>query len=89
MENLGSSLWRHPDDGKVSAIQLVTISFSAQCASRSKCSRRATILIEGRDPIWHPIWHRELCDEHAKPLIAKAKALGIGVYWHDEPPSRK
>jgi len=51
----------------------VTIKFTAKCASRSKCTRRATILLEGRDPIGHPIWHRELCDEHARPLITRAR----------------
>jgi hypothetical protein len=88
MANLGEQLWKHADDGKTAAIRLVTIKFTAQCASRSKCKRRAKILLEGRDPIGHPIWHRELCDAHAKPLIARARARGIEVYWHGDPPAR-
>jgi hypothetical protein len=86
MANLGEQLWQHPDDGKTAAIRLVAIKFTAQCASRSKCTKRATILIEGRDPIGHPIWHRELCDEHARPIIARARGLSIETYWHGGPP---
>ena len=51
MADLGSELWKHPDDGKTAALRLVEISFTARCASRSKCTKRATILIEGHDPI--------------------------------------
>jgi hypothetical protein len=27
------------------------------------------------------IWRRDLCDEHADPIIANAKALGVEVFW--------
>jgi hypothetical protein len=67
--NLGAQLWQYPDDGKTAAIRLV-----ARCASRADCSKRASIMIEGRDRIGHPIWHWEFCDEHAKPVIASARA---------------
>jgi hypothetical protein len=80
--NLGKQLWQHPDDGKTAAIRLVAISFTARCASKALCSKRATILLEGRDRIGHPIWHRELCDAHTKPLIARAQALSVQIYWH-------
>jgi hypothetical protein len=86
MADLGSELWQNPDDGKTAALQLVAISFTAGCASKALCSKRATILLEGRDRIGHPIWHRELCDEHARPIIARARGLGIETYWHGEPP---
>jgi hypothetical protein len=43
-------------------------------------------LIEGRDPIGYPIWHRELCDDHARLLIARARERGVEVYWHGDPP---
>jgi hypothetical protein len=44
---------------------------------------------ERRDKIGRPIWRKDFSDEDAKPFIAKARALGIEVFWHDEPPSRK
>ena len=87
MADLGAELWKHPDGGRTAAIRLVTIKLTARCASKAKCDRRATILIEGRDSIGHPIWHSELCDEHATPLIARARGRGIEPYWHGERPA--
>ncbi|MGO9604603.1 MAG: hypothetical protein ACLQAT_14640 [Candidatus Binataceae bacterium] len=45
--------------------------------------QRAIVGLECRDSIGHPIWRKDFCD--AKPLIARAKALGIETFWHDEP----
>jgi hypothetical protein len=89
MANLGDQLWRHSEEGKTAAIRLVALKYTTKCASKAKCTKRATILIEGRDRIGHPIWHRELCDEHAKPLIARARGLGIETYWHGDPPNER
>jgi len=55
----------------------------------SSCSKRAAVGVECRDSIGHPIWRKDFCEAHAKPLIARACALGIGVYWHDGPPERE
>jgi hypothetical protein len=30
----------------------------------------------------HPILSRDLCEAHARPIIAKARARGIEAYWH-------
>ena len=75
MANLGEELWRHFEEGKTAAIRLVRIQYIGQCASKSRCNWRATIAIECRDSIGHPIWHRDFCQPHADPIIAKAKAL--------------
>ena len=42
----------------------------------------ARVIIAHSGQAGHPIWRRDFCDERAKPLIAKARALGIEVYWH-------
>jgi hypothetical protein len=89
MPDLGSELWKHRDEGKTAALRLVTLKFTTKCASKVKCTKRATILIKGRDRIGHPIWHRELCDAHAKPIIARARGLGITLNWHDDPPDER
>ena len=85
MADLGSELWRHSEEARTAAIRLVTLKYTAQCESKSKCSKRATIGVECRDRIGHPIWHRELCDDHARPLIARARGRGIETYWHGDP----
>jgi hypothetical protein len=82
MSNLGDDLWRHSEEGKTACIRLVTLSYTARCESKRGCSKRATTGIECRDKIGHPIWRKDFCDEHAKPLIAKAKARGVEVYLH-------
>jgi hypothetical protein len=88
MADLGERLWRHPDDGKkTAATRLVTLK-STQCESKDNCPKRATTRIECHDRIGHPILSRDLCDDHARPLIAKAQARGVEVFWHDEPAGR-
>jgi len=44
---------------------------------------RRNVRFECRDSIGHPIWRRDYCDAHTKPLIAKARALGIDEFWHE------
>ncbi len=39
-----------------------------------------------RDAIVHPILSRDLCDEHAGRVVARARERGIEVYWDSEPP---
>ncbi len=86
MENLGAQLWRHPDDGKTTTIRLVRLQYTARCESNKHCDQRAAVGVECRDRIGHPIWRKDFCDLHAKPLIAKARALGIETYWHGDSP---
>jgi len=40
--------------------------------------------VECRYRIGHLIWHRDFCEGHAAPIIAKSKALGIDVFWWQE-----
>jgi hypothetical protein len=82
--DLGSALWQHPDHGKTAAIRLVALRYTAPCESNAKCNQRATVGVECRDRIGHPIWRKDFCDEYARPLIASAKARGIEVYWHSQ-----
>jgi len=86
MANLGEQLWRDSEDGKTAAIRLVALKYTARCESKVTCSQRATVGVECRDRIGHPIWRKDFCDEHARPLIARAKAIGISTYWHGERP---
>jgi hypothetical protein len=83
MANLGEQLWR--SDGKTAALRLITLKYTAQCESRARCTRRASVGVECRDFIGHPIWRKDLCDEHPRPIVARARALGIEVYSHDDP----
>jgi hypothetical protein len=80
MPNLGDDLWRHSEEGKTAAIRLVTLKYTAKCESKAKCSQRATVGVECRDKIGHPIWRKDFCDEHAKPLIVRARGRGVEVY---------
>jgi len=82
MPNLGEKLWKHADDGKTATIRLVTLKYTVPCDSKLKCSQRASVGVECRDSIGHPIWRKDFCDAHARPLIARAKARGVEVYWH-------
>jgi hypothetical protein len=88
MANLGEQLWRHSDQNKTATIRLVTLKYTVQCESNLKCNRRATVGVECRDKIGHPIWRKDFCDEHANPLVARAKARGIEVHWHGDPPGQ-
>jgi hypothetical protein len=47
-------------------------------------------LLECRDSIGHLICRKDFCDDHARPLIARAEARGIETYWHgNSPPQRQ
>lgn len=83
MANLGEQL-PHSEDTKT-AIRLVTLKYLVRSESEAKGSRLAAVGIECRDKIGHPIWRKDFCDQHARPLIAKARALGIEGVWHGEP----
>ena len=76
------------EDAKTTAIRLVALKYAVRCKSKAKCSKRATVGVECRDKIGHPVWRKDFCDEHAKPLITKARALGIEVFWHSDSPAR-
>ena len=80
MTNLGEQLWRHSEEGKTAAIRLIALSYTVRCESKVTCSQRATVGVECRDRIGHPIWRRDFCAVHARSLIARAKALGIEVW---------
>ena len=84
--NLGEQLWQ-AEDAKTATVRLVALRYTASCDSKAHCSQRATVGIECRDKIGHPIWRKDFCDEHAKPLIARARDRGIETYWHGEPPA--
>ena len=86
MADLGAKLWQ-AEDAKTAAIRLVALKYTTRCESKAKCSKRATVGVECRDKIGHPIWRKDFCDEHAGPLFAKARGLGIETYWHGEPPA--
>jgi len=80
MADLGTQLWQ-AEDTKTAAIRLMTLQYTIACDSKAKCSLGATVGVECRDRIGHPIWRKDFCGDHAQPLIAKAKALGIDVFW--------
>jgi len=68
MANLGEQLWKHPNERKTAAVRLVTLKYTAPCESNAKCPQRATVGIECRDSIGHPIWRKDFCDAHAKSV---------------------
>ena len=82
MANLGEQLWRHADQNKTAAIRLVALKYTVRCESKVACPQRATVGLECRDRIGHPIWSKDFCGEHARPIIERAKARGIEVFWH-------
>jgi len=86
MANLGEQLWRHADQNKTATIRLVSLKYTAQCESKVACPQRATVGVECRDRIGHPIWRKDFCDGHARPPIARARGCGIEVYRQGEPP---
>ena len=46
--------------------------------------KRAALRFECRDKIGHPISRKDFCDDHAKPIIANAKAIRIEVFrWKE------
>jgi len=83
--DLGSAIWQYPDHGKTAAIRLIALRYTVRCESRRVCDHRATTGIECRDKIGHPIWRKDFCEAHAKPIIEIAQARGIEVYWHGDP----
>jgi hypothetical protein len=82
MANLGDDMWRHAEEGKTASIRLIRLQYSTRCQSKKHCDHRATVGIECRDKLGHPIWRKDFCAEHAKLLIERAKARGIEAFWH-------
>jgi hypothetical protein len=74
MANLGEQLWKHPNEGKTAAIRLITLKYTTRCEGKVKCPQRGTVGLECRDASGHPIWRKDFCDSHARPLIARSAA---------------
>jgi hypothetical protein len=83
MANLGDDLWRHAEEGKTASIRLVRVIYTVRCESRKKCDQRATVGVECRDKIGHPIWRRDFCEGNARPIIERARARGVETFWHE------
>ncbi len=81
MANLGEQLWRS-DENRTASIRLIRLQYVTPCESKSKCAQRAALGVECRDKIGHPIWRRDLCDQHAQLIIERAKEHGIEVFEH-------
>jgi hypothetical protein len=74
-------MWRHAEEGKTASVRLIRLQYSARCESKKPCDHRATVGVECRDKIGHPIWRRDFCEEHAKFIIEQAGARGIDAFW--------
>ena len=81
MADLGDDLWRHSEDGKTASIRLVALKYTVRCESKVTWSQRATVGVECRDKIGHPIWRKDFCDEHERRLVARARALGVDTVF--------
>jgi hypothetical protein len=82
MATLGDDMWCQAEDGQTASVRLIRLQYAARCESKKRRNQLATVGVECRDRIGHPIWRRDFCQEHATPLISRARGLGIGLFWH-------
>ncbi|MGO9607995.1 MAG: hypothetical protein ACLQAT_32100 [Candidatus Binataceae bacterium] len=82
MNQVGARWWNsYEGKPRTNAVRAGVIKYLAQCDLKEKgCRRRAVLQIECLEHVGIAFWRKDLCETHAKQILAKAEPLGITIF---------